>query len=110
MNKHEVYNHYSDIIDNMLYHSLFFCTYFQAPDAEEDFFGACDDPAMPENLSIRFGATRGCIVDEDYDYVVKFDVENDVYGSACERELDLYQAAKYDHLEQYFALMMLMRM
>ena len=57
----------------MLDTSLFFETFWQAPYSSEDFYGSCDDEALPENLNIKFGATRGCIVDDNYDYVVKFD-------------------------------------
>lgn len=103
MNKNEVFTHFSSILDNMLYHSLFFCTYFQNPDSEEDFYGSYDDPAMPDNLKIKFGATRGCIIDDNYDYVVKFDVEADAFGFACEREKELYGCAQANFLDQYFA-------
>lgn len=103
MNKHEVFAHFSDIIDNMLHYSLFFCTYFQNPYPAENIYGAIDDLAVPENIAIKFGATRGCIVDEDYDYVVKFDVEEDKYGWACEREEKIYHAAVIEGVSNYFA-------
>ena len=103
MNKHEVFAHFASIMDNMLDTSLCFCTYWQQPYSAEDFYGGVEDEAMPENLSIHFGATRGCIVDEDYDYVVKFDVEEDSYGSACEREEEIYALAQREQLDRYFA-------
>ncbi len=103
MNKNEVFAHFSSILDNMLAHSLFFCTYFQQPCGGENFYGSIDDEAMPDNLKIRFGATRGCIVDDDYDYVCKFDVEPDNMGSCCEREISIYSRAKEYNLNQYFA-------
>lgn len=103
MNKHEVFAHFSSILDDMLDNSLFFETFWQAPYSSEDFYGSIDDESFPENLTMRFGATRGCLIDDNYDYVVKFDVEEDNNGSACEREDYLYQEACKEQLNQYFA-------
>ena len=103
MNKHEVFSHFSSILNNMLDTSLFFETFWQSPYSADDFYGSYDDEALPENLNIRFGATRGCIIDDYYDYVVKFDVEEDIYGSACEREESLYASEERKNLNQYFA-------
>ena len=103
MNKHEVFNHFSSILNDMLDTSLFFDTYFQSPYSANDFYGSIDDESMPDNLCIKFGATRGCIIDDDYDYVVKFDVEGDINGSACEREEGLFAQAERQHLAKYFA-------
>lgn len=103
MNKNEVFAHFSSILNDMLDTSLFFETYWQAPYSSDDFYGSYDDEALPENLNIKFGATRGCIVDDNYDYVVKFDVETDALGYACEREEYLYNEASRENLNQYFA-------
>lgn len=103
MNKKEIFAHFSSILDDMLYDSLFFKTFWQAPSDEEDMCGSIDDRALPENISINFGATRGCIIDDDYNYVVKFDTNSDLNGPACEREEYLYKAARDNNLEQYFA-------
>ena len=103
MNKNEVFAHFSSILDDMLYDSLFFCTYFQQPTSTEDFIGSVDDESLPENLQIRFGATRGVIIDDYYDYVVKFDVEEDGDGLVCEREESIYKDAIGENLNQYFA-------
>ena len=103
MNKQAIFAHFSKILDNMLDNSLFFETYFQYPTSIENIYGSADDEIMTENLSIRFGATRGCIIDENYDYVVKFDVDEDDYGSVCSVEHSIYQAAKSRNLHQYFA-------
>jgi hypothetical protein len=103
MNKEIIFNHFSDIIDNMLETSLFFDTYFQAPYMLETICGSADDPAVPEDISLHFGITRGCIVDDNFDYVVKFDIDNDFFGdSLCYREMDIYRAAESQHLEHYF--------
>lgn len=103
MNKNEVFAHFSSILNDMLDTSLFFETFWQAPYSSEDFYGSYDDEALPENLNIKFGATRGCIIDDNYDYVVKFDVESDALGYACEREEYLYNEASRENLNQYFA-------
>ena len=103
MNKNEVFAHFSSILNDMLDTSLFFETFWQAPYSSEDFYGSYDDEALPENLNIKFGATRGCIIDDNYDYVVKFDVESDAMGYACEREEYLYNEASRENLNQYFA-------
>lgn len=104
MNKCEVFNHFSKILDTMLEYSLFWDTYFQNPTGlEENAEGNIDNPAFPENLRLRFGITRGCLFDENYNYVVKFDVGTDNYGdSPCRREVDIYNAAKLYNLQNYF--------
>lgn len=104
MNKSAVFSHFSHILDNMIENSLFFDTYFMDPVGIEDIEGSELDEAIPANICINFGATRGCIVDENYDYVVKFDVAQDgLECSACEREVDIYTRAKQHNLHQYFA-------
>lgn len=103
MNKQAVLNHYSSIIDNMIDNSMFFATYFQAPCyLEENIYGE-DHAELPmgDNISLCGGATRVCLIDEDYDWVVKMDIDEDRYGSACEREVNIYSDAKEEHLEQY---------
>jgi len=104
MNKKEVFQHFSNLIDDMLDNSLFFPTYFQHPCMLEDICGSIDDDAVPENLHIRFGISRGCIIDDDYDYVVKFDTGSDEFGdSLCEREVEIFRAAQAKRLDTYFA-------
>ena len=103
MNQEAVFNHFSKIIDNMLDNSLFFETFWQRPWSEETIEGSIDDPAVPENINLYFGASRGCIYDENYNYVVKFDIEGDRYSdSLCDREIDIYRAAVARGLDAYF--------
>lgn len=103
MNQEAVFNHFSKIIDNMLDNSLFFETFWQRPWSEETIEGSIDDPAVPENINLYFGASRGCIYDENYNYVVKFDIEGDYYNdSLCDREIIIYRAAKAQNLDAYF--------
>jgi len=102
MNKSEIFAHYSAIIDDLLDRSMFFDTYFQCPFfLESNIYGDKHDE-LPSNISICDGATRSCIVDNDYDYVVKFDINEDNYGSACEREAQIYRNAQACSLERYF--------
>ena len=104
MDKKEIFQHYSRILDNMLDESLFFDTYFQSCYSMEDIEGSIDDAAVPEGLDIRFGVSRGCLIDNDYDYVVKFDIDFDNDGgSICEREIEFYREAARKGLEKYFA-------
>jgi hypothetical protein len=103
MDKNAVFSHFSSIIDNMLENSLFFMTFLQRPSYIDTIYGSVDDPVVPSGLNIHFGATRGCIVDDDYDYVVKFDIDGDAWSdSICDRESEIYTHAKKRHLEQYF--------
>lgn len=104
MDKEKIFNHFSAILDNMLDNSLFFCTYFQCPSSLDKIIGKEEDKAVPENISIYFGISRGCIIDKNFDYVVKFDIESDDFGdSISAREVELYHMAKNNNLEKYFA-------
>lgn len=103
MNKNRIFAHFSSILDTMLNNSLFFDTFFQAPYYMSDIHGSVDDPAIPDNIRINFGATRGCIIDKNYNYVVKFDIEEDNWGSVCDREIDIYSRAVAAGVQDYFA-------
>lgn len=102
-----IFRHFSDIIDSLISDSLFFEYYFQKPFSLEDSIeGGYYWENIPEHIQICSGATRGCIVDFDYDWVVKYDIEEDYFGSACEREEDIYDNAKKANVDKYFAEMM----
>lgn len=102
MIRQRVYSHFKQILDELIENSPFFATYFQDMCSIENIHG--DDEEVPNNIHINFGATRGCIVDDDYDYVVKFDVAQDAFcKSLCERELEIYTRAKTNNMENYFA-------
>ena len=103
MNKEQIFRHYSEILDDLLDSSLWFETYFQNPYMlDENIFGG-DWTRLDDNFSFCTGATRACIVDSDYDYVVKFDIEDDAYGSACKREESIYQHAVERGVDKYLA-------
>lgn len=102
MNKQEIFSHYSKVIDNLLDTSLWMNVYFQNPFYLDSDIHGEDYDELPANISICDGATRSCIIDDNYDYVVKFDIYEDNYGSVCEREEEIYHAAEAYSLERYF--------
>lgn len=96
MNKSEIFNHYSHMLDTFLENTCFFQYFLQDPfSLDEDIVNPCC------NLDwyVHFGATRVCFEDRAYDYVVKVDI-GDRY--ACEKEESVYAQAKLAHLDQYF--------
>lgn len=103
MNKKAIFNHFSKILDNMIKDSLFFDTYLQRPFYLDDEFFDGENDDLPDNIEVKTGVTRCCIIDRDYDYVVKFDIEEDDYGSGCEREERFYNSACNEGLQDYFA-------
>ncbi len=100
--KIEIFQHFESVLDNLIKHSVFFKTYLQHPEyVEDEVLGG--QGGIPANISLACGVTRACIIDNDYDWVVKFDIEEDARGSACERETYTYLRAKQFGLSQYFA-------
>jgi len=96
MNKSMVFNHYSHMLDTLIDNSLFFQYYFQSPFClDEDIQHPCYDL----DWYIHFGATRVCLEDRAYDYVVKIDLFD---SEACEKEMDVYAAAVQEGMTQYF--------
>lgn len=94
----EIFQHYSQILDDLIKDSDYLKAYYQAPSAFEGgiFYNAGD-------VIITCGATRNCVIDTTYDYVVKFDIEEDEDGSVCEREEAIYDAACECGMGRYFA-------
>ena len=104
MDKQVIFHHFSTIIDDMIDNSLFFPTYWQAPYSMDDFSGSVDDAAISENIHMAFGISRGCIIDDNFDYVAKFEFESDNYGySLFALEVHIYRPAKANYLDAYFA-------
>lgn len=103
MDKKEIFNHFSSIIDELLKTSMFFEAYFQRPWFLDSHISGEIHEELPSNISIHDGATKACIIDYDYDWVIKFDIDDDIeFGSACKRELKLYNKAKRLNLDSYF--------
>lgn len=91
MDRKSIFQHYSNIIDNLL-KQPFFQIYFQRP-------YSISDGIERKNLLIKCGATRGCLIDSDYDYVVKYDIDE----GYSDREIEVYEAAEAAGLGEYFA-------
>ena len=104
MKNYEIFNHYKKVLDNLIDNSLYFATYIQNPMYVEGgaIYGDDDEYGIPSNISIYTGATRACVVDYDYEWVVKFDIEEDHLGSACEREEQIFSHAVRANLDHYF--------
>lgn len=97
MDKKAVFNHYSEILDRLLDESDFLKFYLQSPYFLEG------KVFIDDVIRFCYGATRGCFIDDNYDYVVKFDIETDDDGeSCCEREVEIYDRAKAKGLDGYF--------
>lgn len=103
MDKKAVFAHYSDVINNLIDTNSYWKVFFQNPYALDDnILGHVEDD-IPNNIDICGGASRICIIDHDYDYVVKFDYSEDRHGSVCEREEEIYRAAANQGLATYFS-------
>ena len=103
-----IFNHYKNILDELLSESNFFKYYFQAPTSlEEDIYWEDWEEEchtlFDNSISIRFGATRGCFIDDTYDYVVKFDLDEAQENGSCSDEILIYDAAAQNGLEKFFA-------
>lgn len=94
MDKSFVFETYSAILDKLLDTSDFMRMYCQRP-------YMLDESYEDMNVTMVSGATRCCMIAPHNGYVVKFDIEEDGYGSACSREERIYEAAKELSLEQY---------
>ena len=100
MDKIAVFNHYSAVLDNLLDNSVFFDTFLQSPYLLE--YNDVSEIA-PSNITLASGVTRACLIDDNYDWVVKFDIAVDGNGeSGCEREMYIYDEAQKRGLGQYF--------
>lgn len=96
MDRAAVFNHYSHMLDTLLENTLFFNYYFQAPyTLEEDI----EHPCFDLDWYIHFGATRFCLEDRAYDYVVK---GNLLDYCACEKEQEIFEVAEKEGLSKYF--------
>lgn len=103
MDKKAIFNHYSDVIDSLLDNSMWMETWFQRPYFLSKHIDGEDYDELPDNIHIHDGATRACIIDDEYDWVIKFDIDNG--ESACKREHEIFHAAKAYALDKYFCEM-----
>ena len=98
MTKEEIFHHYESYLDNLIDNNDYFKYYFQFPWSPED-------DILFDDSAIKFGATRGCIIDYNFPYVVKFDLYVDQYddfSNCCEKEVDTYLVAERANFEKYF--------
>ena len=94
MDKKEIFKHFSNILDEMIETEDFYKIYFQSPYSLED------DMEVSPSITLRTGISRACLVDSNFDYVVKisFNLQDE-----CEREIDIYRDAKDYGVEKFFA-------
>ena len=94
MDRNEVFQHYSEILDDLIDNSEFFQIYFQSCYTLED------DMELKNYLKLCTGVSRGCLIDSRYDYVVKFNLNQ---YSACDREISIYEDAIHYKVDKFFA-------
>ena len=94
MKPQEIFEHYTAMMDDMLQAHDFWKIYFQAP------LPLYNEQEIP--FPLFSGATRSCLVDINYPYVVKWDTIESGEECGCEREAALYDAAVNEELDQYF--------
>ena len=95
--KNEVFAHFAKILDDLIDTYDFYKCYFQEPYSAD---------YVPEVADLEFvcGASRGCLIDFTYDWVIKWDCEEDsLGGSCCEREIENYKDACACGLGDMFA-------
>lgn len=96
----DIFQHYSELIDKMLEENEIFKSYFLEPQSLPS------DYKITSNAHITCGVTRGCIVDNNFPFVVKFDLydyHNDDFFVSCEEEMKYYRLAKRCGFDKYLA-------
>lgn len=94
MTRKEIFCHYSQILDELIDSSPFYKFYFQSCCTLDE------DIIINDHLTLCTGISRACIVDSNYDYVIKINFDG---LRACEKEINIYENAQYEHMEQFFA-------
>ena len=96
----DIFQHYSELIDRMLEENEIFKSYFLEPQCLPS------DYKITSNAHMTCGITRGCIVDNSFPFVVKFDLydyNSDDFFVSCEEEMKYYQLAKRCGFDKYLA-------
>ena len=99
MNENEVFTYWSNILDELLMTNDFCKLYFQMPTHNYSM-------SLTDTIRLQCGVSKGCLIDDDYDYCVKFNLFNyDNYNfyHFCEREQQIYADAEAANLSKYFA-------
>lgn len=104
MNTERVFRHYCHILDKLIDDFDYFKYYFQSPSSIDDIIGEYEENFMP-SLEIRFGISRGCLIDRGFGTVVKFNVmdKNGEPFALCEREERIYKLAQRSNFSKYLA-------
>lgn len=95
-----IFQHYSELIDRMLEENEIFKSYFLEPRSIPS------DYQITSSAYMTCGITRGCIVDNNFPFVIKFDLydyNNDDFFVSCEKEMKYYQLAKRCGFDKYLA-------
>ena len=91
------YTHYCGILEDMIESNPFYKWFFQHPYAPDYGYEYSDD------VSVMFGAMRACLVDRNWDEVVKFTVCPDLGDEdPCAREYQNYLAAMRCGVDRFF--------
>ena len=93
-----MYSHFADILNQAFDDDMGFKLAFYGGDYE-----AMDDHYITCAVHTAAGATRVALIDDDYDWICKFDYDTDALGAVCAREYERYQAAKKFGIEDMFA-------
>ena len=97
MEKDEIFEHFSKLLTEELDAS--YALRRRLFDEERD-----DYDFDTADVYITYGATRGAIIEENYDWIAKFSISEDSrVQDLCEREEELYNKAAKDKINQCFA-------
>ena len=96
MDKKAVFDHYCKLLDDLRIESLAFQNFLFHTNTDQEYWEF-------EHATVNCGATRAALIDSGYPYIVKWDIDYDEWGdSSCEREVAVYNEAKYCDLQNYF--------
>ena len=94
----EVFEHFKSVLDDMIHNHPFWAFYFQNPYSLD-----CDTMAG-SNVEMHCGASRGCLIDSNYEWVVKWNLTDSGYDeNYCEIESEIYENAVAAGLGESFA-------
>ena len=92
--KQEIFQHFSKILDKQIQEHPFWAYYYAYPFSMEEVCG--------RNVKVVCGASRGCMIDRNYDWVVKWNLDG-VDTNYCEIEEQMYEKAVAAGVEDCFA-------
>lgn len=92
----DTFTYFKSKLDHAISHSIRASLFFQEPQFVQDCLEF-------EGMNVWCGISRGCIVSDDWNFVVKFSLDEDVNGDCCERECKFWENAADSNLDMYFA-------